>query len=66
MTARHCPKRYSGSHYAARRLILGCQNCAKDADIPFTWVLDRVMAFSGADTDYVLTEVVNCPWRGYQ
>lgn len=49
---------------AARKKILGCEHCSDDAQIPFNVLLDQLMLFSGAHTDYILTEPMHCPWCG--
>src|SRR5215471_19158813 len=37
----------------AEKLIAGREHChEQDADIPFDWILDKVMGRSGATTDY--------------
>jgi hypothetical protein len=45
----------------AQRQILGCESCTEDAEIPLTWLLDRVTGRSGAETDYMLAEPLKCP-----
>jgi hypothetical protein len=44
------------------RQILDCEHCQPEADIRLNMVLDSVMQFSGAHTDYILSEAVTCPW----
>ena len=50
---------------AARKRLLGCENCADvDAGVPFKVLLDELMLFSGVHTDYVMEEVLTCPFCG--
>ena len=50
----------------ARKKITGCSACNSDAGVPFSVLLDQVMLFSGAHTDYILTESVRCPFCGME
>jgi hypothetical protein len=44
------------------RLIESCQHCNPiGAEIPFDWVLDRVMGSDSSVTDYVLEAPAKCP-----
>ena len=47
----------------AQSLILGCEACSPDAEIPFDWILDEVTGRNGAEVDYVLSEPAKCPTR---
>ncbi len=44
----------------AQSLILGCEACSPEAEIPFDWLLDDVTGFSGSEVDYVLSEAARC------
>ena len=46
---------------AAAALIGSCENCDADAQLPFNVVLDQVLLFSGAHTDYLMLEPPICP-----
>jgi len=41
--------------------VAACEHCSIDAEIPFDWILDRVLGRSGANTDYVMSEPAKCP-----
>jgi hypothetical protein len=46
----------------AEKLIESCEHChPDDAEIPFDWVLDKVIGGSGESTDYVMSESARCP-----
>jgi hypothetical protein len=45
----------------ASMLILSCEACSDDAEIPFDYVLDWVTGLDPAVTDYVLNEPAKCP-----
>jgi hypothetical protein len=46
----------------AEPLIESCEACRPDdADIPFDWILDRVIVSDPSVTDYVLEEPAKCP-----
>lgn len=47
----------------AAKLILSCEACSNDAEIPFDHVLDWVTGLDPAVTDYVLSEVPKVPRR---
>lgn len=42
-------------------LILSCEACSDDAEIPFDYVLDWVTGLDPAVTGYVLNEPAKCP-----
>ena len=47
---------------AAIAQVASCEACNPDAaEIPFEVILDRVMLFSGAHTDYFMPEPPACP-----
>ena len=48
----------------ARSLVLGCESCDRDAEFPFDWVLDVVTGDDPASTEYLIDELVSCPWCG--
>ena len=48
----------------AQHLILSCESCNPDAELPFDWILDRVTGCDGSTTDYFLPEAVACPRCG--
>ena len=48
----------------ARSLLIACKSCDSDAEFPFNWVLDEVTGADPASTDYLIDELVSCPWRG--
>ena len=46
----------------AVRCTQGCEQCRpEEAEMPFNIVLDAVLGFSGAHTDYFMVEVGKCP-----
>ena len=47
----------------AERLIIGCEGCSpKESDIPFDWMLDRIIGSGPSVTDYVMVEcMAKCP-----
>jgi hypothetical protein len=44
----------------AQRMILGCDACSEDAEIPFDNILDRVTDSDPSVTDYVLEAPARC------
>ncbi len=40
---------------------MSCKACNPEADIPFTWVLDRVSGQDQTVVDYLLSEPAKCP-----
>ena len=48
----------------ARSFLLACESCDSDAEFPFDWVLDEVTGADPASTDYLIDELVSCPWCG--
>ena len=48
----------------ARSLLLACESCDSNAEFPFDWVLDEVTGGDPASTDYLIDELVSCPWCG--
>ena len=48
----------------ARSLLLGCESCDSEAEFPLDWVLDQVTGADPASTDYLIDELVSCPWCG--
>jgi hypothetical protein len=44
----------------AQRIIVGCETCSEDAEIPFDNILDRVMGSDPSVTDYVLQVPAKC------
>ena len=51
----------SATKRKAATLILSCEACSDDAEIPFDYVLDWVTGLDPAVTDYVLSEPAKCP-----
>ena len=45
----------------AEKLIESCEACNDDADIPFYWILDRIIVSDPTVTDFVLEEPARCP-----
>jgi hypothetical protein len=45
----------------ATKLILSCEACTDDAEIPFDYVLDWVTGLDPAVTDYELSKPAKCP-----
>jgi hypothetical protein len=45
----------------AEQLIVGCQECSEDAEIPFDNILDRVTGCDPSITDYVMEKPAKCP-----
>ena len=45
----------------AQQLILGCEACSQEAEIPFDWLLDDVTGYDGSEVDYVLSEAARYP-----
>jgi hypothetical protein len=46
----------------AERMLAGCQRCRPDeAQVPFSWVLDKVTGSDPKTVDYFITEPVYCP-----
>ena len=45
----------------AQSEILGCEACSEEAEIPFTWTLDRVSGQDQTVVDYILGEPAKCP-----
>jgi hypothetical protein len=45
----------------AQLQILGCESCSQRAEIPLSWILDRITGRPGSQTDYVLGEALQCP-----
>ena len=41
--------------------ILGCEQCADEAEIPLCWLLDDATGRDGTTTDYLLSEAAKCP-----
>ena len=46
--------------HRAQRQIISCEACNPDAEMPFDWLLDRLIGRSGAVTGYVLAQPVKC------
>ena len=44
----------------AEKLIVSCEACNPDAEIPFDGVLDYVTNRPGSVTDYILVETARC------
>ena len=53
-----------GTRTKARSLLLGCESCDADAEFPFDWVLDQVTGADPSSTDYLIDDLVSCPWCG--
>lgn len=47
--------------YRAQSLILACEFCSSEAEMPFDWLLDEVTGSDGSDVDYILSEPARCP-----
>jgi len=45
----------------AERIILSCERCSSDADIPFSEILDRLTGLVPDVTDYLLEKPASCP-----
>jgi hypothetical protein len=45
----------------AEKLIIGCEGCSEDAEIPFDNILDRVTGCQPSVTDYVMEKPAKCP-----
>jgi hypothetical protein len=44
----------------AQRMIIGCEACSEDAELPFENVLDRLTGSDPSVTDYVLEMSARC------
>ena len=44
-----------------QRLLIGCQTCSDDAELPFDAILHRVTGNDPSLTNYVLEHPANCP-----
>lgn len=49
----------------AQGLVLSCEFCSPDAELPFDWILDRVTGCDGASTEYLMPETAHCPRCGH-
>jgi hypothetical protein len=50
----------AGTLQTAQRMIVGCEACCEDAEIPFENILDRLTGSDPSVTDYVLEAPARC------
>ena len=45
----------------AEKLVLGCEACSEDAELPFDNALDRLTGNDPSVSNYILSEPAKCP-----
>jgi hypothetical protein len=49
-----------GTLLRAQQGVMSCEACNPEADIPFTWLLDRASGQDQTVGDYILSEPATC------
>jgi hypothetical protein len=45
----------------AHAVVIGCEECCPDSEIPFDWILDQVTSRDPKVTEYLMPTAVCCP-----
>jgi hypothetical protein len=48
----------------ALRVVVACEACETDAEIPFDWIIDKITGCDPLTTEYVMSAPAKCPKCG--